>query len=177
MFEKTSARILILRPAALLAIGALLVAACSSAATSSPAPTATATVEASATAGASQTAGATPTEAASGTSYTVNVTADATLGNYLTGEDGKTLYVKMGDSTSAPNCTGTCLTNWPAFTLDTGETVVAGTGVTGTLATFTRPEGTQVSYNGAPLYYFSGDTAAGETKGQGAGGVWSVAAP
>jgi predicted lipoprotein with Yx(FWY)xxD motif len=174
MFEKTTAGII--RPAALLAIGALLVAACSSAATSSPvptaaAPTATATVEATATAGAS------PTEAASGTSYTVNVTADATLGNYLTGTDGKTLYVKMGDSTSAPNCTGACLTNWPAFTLDTGQTVVAGTGVTGTLATFTRPEGTQVSYNGAPLYYFSGDTAAGQTNGQGVGGVWTVAAP
>jgi predicted lipoprotein with Yx(FWY)xxD motif len=174
MFEKTTARTLILRPAALVAIGALLVAACSSAATSSPvptaaAPTATATVEATATAGAS------PSEAASG--ITVNVTADATLGNYLTGADGKTLYVKMGDSTSAPNCTGACLTNWPAFTVDTGQTVVAGTGVTGTLATFTRPEGTQVSYNGAPLYYFSGDTAAGQTNGQGVGGVWSVAAP
>jgi predicted lipoprotein with Yx(FWY)xxD motif len=169
MFEKTTARII--RPAALLAIGALLVAACSSAATPSPAATAKATVEATAT------AGATPTEAASGTSYSVNVTADATLGNYLTGEDGKTLYVKMGDSTSAPTCTGACLTNWPPFTLDTGETVVAGTGVTGTLATFTRPEGTQVSYNGAPLYYFSGDTAAGQTNGQGVGGVWSVAAP
>jgi predicted lipoprotein with Yx(FWY)xxD motif len=172
MFGKTTARTLISRPGALLAIGALLVAACSSAATSSPAPTATATVEATATPAAS------PTEAAaSGTSYTVNVTADATLGNYLTGEDGKTLYVKKGDSTSAPTCTGGCLTNWPAFTLNTGETVVPGTGVTGTLATFTRPEGTQVSYNGAPLYYFTGDTTAGQTNGQGVGGVWSVAAP
>lgn len=169
MFETTMTRII--RPAALLAIGALVVAACSSAATSSPVPTATATVEATAT------AGATPTEAAGGTSFSVNVTTDATLGNYLTGENGKTLYVKMGDSTSAPNCTGDCLTNWPAFTLETGEQVVAGTGVSGTLSTFTRPEGTQVSYNGAPLYYFGGDTAAGQTNGQGLAGVWSVAAP
>jgi predicted lipoprotein with Yx(FWY)xxD motif len=168
MFETTTARII--RPAALMAIGALLVAACSSAATSSPAPTATATVEATATAGAS------PTEAASGTSYTVNI-AMGSVGDYLTGEDGKALYVKQGDSTASPNCTGSCLDNWPAFTLDTGETVVAGTGVTGTLSTFTRPEGTQVSYNGAPLYYFKGDTAAGQTNGQGVGGVWSVAAP
>jgi predicted lipoprotein with Yx(FWY)xxD motif len=163
----------IIRPAALMAIGALLVAACSSAATPSPAPTATAaaTVEATATSGAS------PTETSAGTTYTVNMSTNATVGNYLTGEDGKTLYVKMGDSTTAPSCTGACLTNWPAFTLDTGETVVASAGVTGTLATFTRPEGTQVSYNGAPLYYFKNDTAAGDTKGQGAGGVWSVAAP
>jgi predicted lipoprotein with Yx(FWY)xxD motif len=174
MLETSMTRII--RPAALMAIGALLVAACSSAATPSPAPTAaaptaTATVEATATPGAS------PTETTGGTTYTVNMSTDATLGNYLTGEDGKTLYVKMGDSTSAPNCTGACLTNWPPFTLDTGETVVAGAGVTGTLATFTRPEGTQVSYNGAPLYYFKNDTAAGDTKGQGAGGVWSVASP
>ena len=170
MFETTSARTLLLRPATILAIGALLVAACSSAATPSPSPTAAATVAATATAGATATA----TEAAAGT--TVNV-GTGTVGSYLTGKDGMTLYVKMGDSTSAPNCTGACLTNWPAFTVDTGETVVAGTGVTGTLATFTRPEGTQVSYNGAPLYYFSGDTAAGQTNGQGVGGVWSVAAP
>jgi predicted lipoprotein with Yx(FWY)xxD motif len=171
MFETSATRII--RPAALMAIGALLVAACSSAATPSPAPTATAaaTVEATATPGAS------PTETTGGTTYTVNMSTSATIGSYLTGEDGKTLYVKMGDSTSAPNCTGDCLTNWPPFTLDTGETVVAGAGVTGSLATFTRPEGTQVSYNGAPLYYFKGDTASGDTKGQGAGGVWSVAAP
>jgi predicted lipoprotein with Yx(FWY)xxD motif len=148
----------------------LILAACSSAATSSPVPTATATPAATAT------AGATATQAA-GTSYTVNVAAGATVGNYLTGEDGKTLYVKMGDSTAAPNCTGDCLANWPAFTLESGEQVVAGTGVTGTLSTFTRPEGTQVSYKGAPLYYFKGDTAAGQTNGQGLGGVWSVAAP
>ena len=162
----------IVRLLTLFGAGALILAACSSAATSSPAPTATPTVAATATVGATATA----TQAA-GTSYTVNVATGATVGNYLTGEDGKTLYVKMGDSTAAPNCTGACLTNWPAFTLDTGETVVAGTGVTGTLSTFTRPEGTQVSYKGAPLYYFSGDTAAGQTNGQGLGGVWSVAAP
>ena len=124
MLDMTTLRVF--RPAALLTVGALLVAACSSAATPSPAPTPTATV------------GATATEAAGGTSYTVNMATGATVGNYLTGEDGKTLYVKQGDSTASPNCTGSCLDNWPAFTLDTGEQVVAGAGVSGTLATFQR---------------------------------------
>ena len=64
----------------------------------------------------------------------------------------------------------------PPFVIDPNETVVGGTGVTGTIATFARPDGEmQVSYNGAPLYYFSGDSAAGQTNGQGIGGVWSAA--
>jgi predicted lipoprotein with Yx(FWY)xxD motif len=35
----------------------------------------------------------------------------------------------------------------------------------------------QVTYKGAPLYYFSNDTKAGDTNGQGTAGVWFVAAP
>jgi predicted lipoprotein with Yx(FWY)xxD motif len=38
--------------------------------------------------------------------------------------------------------------------------------VTGTLATITRDDGSlQVTYNGLPLYFFSGDQAAGDAKG------------
>jgi predicted lipoprotein with Yx(FWY)xxD motif len=41
-----------------------------------------------------------------------------------------------------------------------------------------RPDGTkQLKAGKWPLYYFSGDTAAGETNGQGSGGVWFVVAP
>jgi predicted lipoprotein with Yx(FWY)xxD motif len=35
----------------------------------------------------------------------------------------------------------------------------------------------QVAYDGAPLYYYAGDTAAGDTKGQGMGEVWFIATP
>jgi len=151
------------RPAILLA-GAIALAACSTAASPSPVPTAT---PAEAT--------ATPTEAAA--AYTVNAATGA-VGAYLTGEGGMTLYVKQDDSTTATSCTGGCLDNWPPFTVEAGAQGAAGAGVSGTLATFARPEGTtQVTYNGQPLYYFSGDTAAGDTNGQGLAGVWSVAAP
>ncbi len=74
-------------------------------------------------------------------------------------------------------CEGGCLDNWPAFTLEADETLAAGEGVTGVLATFARSDGTmQVTYDGRPLYYFVGDTAAGDVTGQGTGGVWFVAA-
>ncbi len=50
--------------------------------------------------------------------------------------------------------------------------------MTGTLATITRDDGTtQVTYNGAPLYYFAADEKAGDSAGQGVGGIWFIAAP
>ena len=50
----------------------------------------------------------------------------------------------------------------------------AGGGVTATsLATVTRDDGTlQVTYNGWPLYRFSGDAAPGDANGQDSRGVW-----
>ena len=115
--------------------------------------------------------------AASGEVYTV-ATRQGTLGSFLTGDDGKTLYVLTKDSSGTSTCTGDCAQTWPPFTLESGESTVAGTGVTGTLGTITRPDGSvQVSINGLPLYYYSGDTAAGETNGQGINNVWYVAGP
>ena len=50
--------------------------------------------------------------------------------------------------------------------------------MTGTFASFVRADGTtQVTHNGMPLYYFAGDTKAGDTNGQGVNGVWFVATP
>jgi len=114
----------------------------------------------------------------SGTAYVVNVATDAAVGSFLTGEDGKTLYVFKKDSPGSSACTGQCSTNWPPFSLDSGETAKAGTGVTGTIATITRSDGSiQVTYNDAPLYYFAADRKAGDVTGQGVGGVWFVATP
>jgi hypothetical protein len=49
------------------------------------------------------------------------------------------------------------------------------------IATITRTDGTkQVTYAGHPLYYFAGDSAAGQTKGQGINGfgaLWWLVAP
>ena len=64
-------------------------------------------------------------------------------------------------------CTGGCITKWPALTVAAGGSATAGDGVTGTLGTITRTDGgaLQVTYNGKPLYFFSGDAAAGDANG------------
>ena len=70
-----------------------------------------------------------------------------------------------GSGTS--NCTGGCLTNWPALTVAAGDTPTGGAGVTGTLGTITRADNGahQVTYNGLPLYFFANDKAPGDTNG------------
>ena len=104
-------------------------------------------------------------------------TADSALGTIVVDGDGVAVYQfdsdsKGGDSST---CTGQCATNWPAVPgADTGEFE----GVTGTVGTITGVDGNpQLTLNGWPLYYYVGDTAAGQTSGQGVGGVWWVLTP
>ena len=149
-------------------IFAVVAAACSSSTGGSPAASAAAP------------SAAAPSAAASGAAAGVYTVAVATgpLGTVLTGENGKTLYVFTADSANKATCTGSCSSNWPAFTLDTGETVTPGAGVTGALTTFANSDGKmQVAINGLPLYYFAKDTKAGDTNGEGIGGKWFVANP
>jgi predicted lipoprotein with Yx(FWY)xxD motif len=116
--------------------------------------------------------------AATGETYEVTVATDAKIGTFLAGEDGKTLYTFKNDTANTSKCTAGCAQAWPPFTLDDGEKVKAGAGVTGKLATFARADGTmQVAYNGAPLYYFASDTKAGDIMGQGISNVWFAAKP
>jgi predicted lipoprotein with Yx(FWY)xxD motif len=156
-----------IRPMAALAGALLIVAACSSAGGASTAPSS-----------APSTAAASPgASTAGGEVYEVTV-ATGSMGVYLAGEDGKTLYTFAPDSANTSTCLDTCAGKWPPFTIASGDTLKAGAGVTGTLATFARPDGSmQVAYNGVPLYYYGDDAKAGDTKGEGVGGKWYVASP
>jgi predicted lipoprotein with Yx(FWY)xxD motif len=113
-----------------------------------------------------------PTAGSSAAAGGVTVgTASGSLGTFLTGPNGLTLYTKSTDSANTSTCTGNCATNWPALKVPSGQQATAGAGVTGTLASFALADGTmQVTYNGRPLYYWIQDKAPGDTTGNGVGG-------
>ena len=116
-----------------------------------------------------------PPAATSGGTVTLD-TANGPLGVYLVHE--KAIYVFLQDGMNTSNCSGDCVSNWPPVVVGPGQTPTAGSGVTAQLATITRTDGSlQVTANGHPLYYFAGDSAAGDIKGQGIGGNWFLAAP
>lgn len=145
---------------------ALILAACSSS-TASTAPSAAAP---------SVAAPSTAASAAAGGPVTLATTSGA-VGTYLTGADGKTLYVFTPDSKDKTACVDACATKWPPVVI-VGAAPAAPTGVTGALTTFARPDGSmQLEINGRPLYYYAGDAKAGDTTGQGVGGKWFVASP
>lgn len=108
----------------------------------------------------------------------VNVAEVEGLGEVLTTEDGRTLYLFTQDS-SAPStttCLGGCARKWPPL-MATG-----GVRVTGAeqklIGTLIRPDGgTQVTVGGWPVYTFAWDGAPGQAEGQGAQGKWFAVTP
>ena len=104
-------------------------------------------------------------------------TATTDLGTFLVGQDGLTTYYFEADATPGVSvCEGDCLVAWPPVTVPPGNTVAAGEGVTGVLGLITATDGsTQVTYDGRPLYYWQGDTEAGQTTGHGVNDIWWVA--
>ena len=145
-----------------LVAAALIAAACSS--SPSPAPASSSSPPA---AGASSAAPASP--GASGTALKTATIGGVTV---LTSARGFTLYSFVPDTATKSNCNGTCASYWPPVK----GPATAGPGVTGTLTTITRSDGSmQAAYDGHPLYTYVGDTAPGQAKGNGlnlSGGVW-----
>lgn len=89
------------------------------------------------------------------------------LGQVLVNPRGFTLYLFQADTATKSACSGACAAVWPPATA-TG-TPVAGSGLTASLlTTVTRADGTkQLEYNGHLLYTYAGDSAAGQTTGEG----------
>jgi predicted lipoprotein with Yx(FWY)xxD motif len=97
---------------------------------------------------------------------------------FLVGPTGMTLYVFAKDTSGVSNCNDQCLANWPALKLPSGVNPTAVSTASGAVASLTRSDGSsQLTYKGAPLYYFAADKLPGDTKGDGVGGVWSIARP
>ncbi|MFD0349742.1 SCO0930 family lipoprotein [Kitasatospora aburaviensis] len=96
----------------------------------------------------------------------------------VTDSQGFTLYRFDKDTAKPPmsNCNDGCAKTWPPVAK---EGTTAGTGIDAAmLGEVTRADGSkQLTLGGWPVYRYAQDTAAGDTKGQGVGGVWFALAP
>ena len=109
----------------------------------------------------------------------VGLRSSASLGNYLVSDSGRTLYYfgldLPADAThkAVSNCAASdCLPLWPIFHVDSP---VLGAGLNAAdFAEFVREDGVkQTTYKGWPLYFFAGDSKAGDTNGDNLD-VWYV---
>jgi len=103
-------------------------------------------------------------------------TASLTVGGkamtVLTNAQGMTLYYRTSDTPTSV-CSGGCASAWPPV-LSTSMPSVSTT-LPGTFSLLNDANGSQVAYNGHPLYTYSGDSAPGQANGQGFGNIWFVA--
>jgi predicted lipoprotein with Yx(FWY)xxD motif len=116
---------------------------------------------------------------------TLGLNSASALGPFLTDNQGMTLYIRGTDSNGMSTCNNACAVIWLPLTPPAGDATLPS-GASGTLATLLRSDGTQqLSYNGMPLYRYTGDFKPGDTNGQGLDasttdgtpGVWKLATP
>ena len=86
---------------------------------------------------------------------------------YLADSSGKTLYTYGQDTDNTSNCTGSCLTDWPAY-----KATSSSASLPTNVGTITRSDdgSLQYTYNKKPLYTFTGDSSAGQVTGDGVNG-------
>jgi predicted lipoprotein with Yx(FWY)xxD motif len=108
---------------------------------------------------------------------TINIQKASASVSYLTDAQGNSLYLSLNDTPGTSNCSPTCLTLWKPLLVN--KRVIAGTGVLqANLGVILLKSGAhQVTYKGAPLYYYYKDVNPGDTNGQGVGGVWFLVTP
>ncbi|MBC7921968.1 MAG: hypothetical protein H7Z75_12870 [Ferruginibacter sp.] len=95
---------------------------------------------------------------------------------YLSDVQGRTLYLFTRDAANVSNCSGGCAAVWPVFFK---ENLVLPSSLTPTdFGTITRTDqNKQLTYKGAPLYYYQPDVNRADTLGQGVNGVWFKVRP
>jgi predicted lipoprotein with Yx(FWY)xxD motif len=122
-----------------------------------------------------------PASTSGGQSGVATVAATSTnLGMILVDGSGRTLYLFEKDQPNQSACAGACVAAWPVD--QSSGAPKAGSGVKASLlGTIKRGDGTtQVTYNQHPLYYYAGDSQAGQHNGQDInafGAEWYVLTP
>ena len=104
----------------------------------------------------------------------------SSYGRVLFDGRGYVLYAFTRDANRRSACYGACAKAWPVYYPK--GTLRAGTGIKGSLlGTTKRRDGRrQITYAGRPLYYYVGDTKAGQIRCQNVaefGGTWLVVRP
>jgi len=101
----------------------------------------------------------------------------AELGPFLTDAKERTVYLFTQDTAAGKSaCEGDCAAHWPA--VPAADMATLPPGIQGKLGSIDRSDGSkQLTYNDIPLYYYADDDEAGDTYGEGKGGVWFVVAP
>ena len=110
--------------------------------------------------------------------YTVNVSANKFLGNYLVNQSGFALYYFLDDADGmgVSTCYEDCATTWPPFFAE--QIVLPESLRSVDFSTITRTDGSkQTTFKGWPLYLSSRDGAEGDTFGNGQKGLWHVIDP
>ena len=112
--------------------------------------------------------GSSPGVTRSATSTSMVLVSRSAHGVLLVNSDGRTLYAFTADHGSRIVCGVTCTPIWPPLTVRRGEAPTKASGLSGALGTIIRSDGShQVTYNGLPLYTYTGDSGPGQTNGQG----------
>jgi predicted lipoprotein with Yx(FWY)xxD motif len=111
--------------------------------------------------------------------YSVNLTADKFLGNYLVNQSGFALYYFSDDGSAGgiSTCYDDCASKWPPFYAQT--LTVPDSLRTVDFATITRTDGSkQTTFKGWPLYLSSRDEAPGDIYGNGReDNLWHIVDP
>jgi predicted lipoprotein with Yx(FWY)xxD motif len=95
----------------------------------------------------------------------VSVADNPKLGSILVDSKGNTLYYFLKDKNGKSACYGACAGVWPPYTTSGSPKGEKGTQAS-KLGTTKRTDGsTEVTYNGFPLYTYTGDSKPGDTNG------------
>jgi predicted lipoprotein with Yx(FWY)xxD motif len=115
----------------------------------------------------SSSGGGSSTSGGSSAKAPVSSAKKAKVGEVVVDAEGFTLYRFTAEAQGRPVCTGSCVSTWPP------ATVKDGGGLPAHVATVKRGDGgLQLTYDGHPLYRYSGDQSTTDAKGEGVGGQW-----